>query len=182
MDSRSSRTMLTIRTMKTPPPKTAVWPAPSRIPLYADRRGSAGNLVRPLRGLSRPDALALSSVIGVTNGLIDSGRDFAWTVPVAHAVLLLIPGLVIAAAAGFGRGSSRFASGRGCSRRSRSGRPCCGCRSTVPAACFSPPGWAGRSAPRSRAVRWAPADGAIHPGGACLACWLCWRLSRRVGR
>ncbi len=89
--------MLTIRTMKTPPPKTAVWRAPSRIPLT-------------------PTAVVLLAIsFGLCGGYLDlmlllfkrywsdewshrSGRDFAWTVPVAHAVLLLIPGLVIAAA------------------------------------------------------------------------------------
>ena len=62
------------------------------------RRGSAGDLVRPLRGLSRSvvDALQEDSA-GMKSGFFGIGRDFPWTVPVGHAVLLLIPGMVVAA-------------------------------------------------------------------------------------
>ena len=35
--------------------------------------------------------------VGIKRGLFEAARDFPWTVPVAHAVLLLIPGVAIAA-------------------------------------------------------------------------------------
>ena len=56
--------------------------------------------------------------------IIRFGRDFPWTVPVAHAVLLLIPGMVLAVLSGASTATLLTARGRGCSRHSRSGVPC----------------------------------------------------------
>ncbi len=33
----------------------------------------------------------------MTRGTFEAARDFPWTVPVGHAVLLVIPGVVVAA-------------------------------------------------------------------------------------
>ena len=52
------------------------------------------------------------------------GRDFAWTVPTAQVVLLLVAAMVIAAVSRlWPRIVSITRRGRGCLRRSRSGRP-----------------------------------------------------------
>ena len=129
-----------------------------------------GSRRMPRKALSPRAAILLAISFGLCGGYLDlflmlfkklywndewilrHGRDFPWTVPVAHAILLLIPGMVIATASRLRPRVFSTAPGRGCWRRSRSGLLCSGCRCTAPAPLSWPPGWAGRSAPRLRAV------------------------------
>ena len=117
---------------------------------------------RPTRIALRPTAAVLLAIsLGLCGGYLDLflmlfkkfywkdewilryGRDFPWTVPVAHALLLLIPGIVIAALCyGWGRDWSRCAPASWLlATLARSGRLCCGCHCTAPAAFFWPPAW-----------------------------------------
>ena len=102
------------------------------------------------RGILPAAAIALAIAFGLCAGYLDlviivvkklwwnpegyyrTARDFPWSVPVGHAALMVIPGVDgRGRRAGSGRDSSRCARDRGCSRRWRSGRPCCGCPCTA---------------------------------------------------
>ena len=81
----------------TPPPKRAARRPPSRVPLSP----TAAVLLAISFGLCGGylDLLFMlfKKFCWDQEGFLRSGRDFPWTVPVGHAVLLLIPGVVIAA-------------------------------------------------------------------------------------
>ena len=171
--------------MDTLPPKPTSSRSGSRIPL------------------SPTSAVQLAIMFGLCGGYLDlflmlfrnllvdpdrwilrSRRDFLWTVPAAHVVLMLIPGMLIAAAVPpSAAASSHCAWGRGCSRRSRSGRPCS--RISLVRrrlACSWPPGSVGRSAARSWPHGRSRRTVAIRPGGAPRRAGCPGGASRRVGR
>ncbi len=106
------------------PPEIPGRHASRRTLLGPDGDDIAGDLVRPLRWLSRPGIIVFKKYCWNSEGHFRNARDFPWTVPLGHAVLMVVPGVLLAAINGSGRLSSRCARSRGYSRRSRSGRPC----------------------------------------------------------
>ena len=79
------------------------------------------------------------------NGLRNyaNASDFPWSVPVGHVLLLLIPGVLLAVVNWFRPKPMSLRAACGCSRRSVSGPPCCGCPCTASPACYWLPDWAG---------------------------------------
>src|SRR5262245_58973482 len=81
----------------TRPPERAARRLPGRVPLSA----SAAVLLAVSFGLCGGYLDLIFMLIRKScwdqEGFVRSGRDFPWSVPVAHAVLLLIPGAAIAA-------------------------------------------------------------------------------------
>lgn len=104
-------------TARTTPLATAALPDAVRPASTVTPPGPPAEARPPVRFLlSPPSAVLLAIAMGLSAGYLDLlfilwkshfqdadvptriGRDFAWTVPVSHALLLLIPGLLVAAA------------------------------------------------------------------------------------
>ena len=115
-------------------------------------------------------------------GYFRSGRDFPWSVPVGHAVLLLIPGR------GGGCREPASAGTRLAARgvvAVRDARDLGGPAADAAVRRMQPVLAAGLGRPISDAVaacRPAPAAGCGTPWRGSSACWSSWRPSRRVGR
>ena len=70
-----------------------------------------------------------------------NARDFPWTVPLSHAAVMLVPGVLLAAVNGFWPRAVSRARGRGYWLHLQPGRPCCGCLCMGHAAYSWRPGW-----------------------------------------
>jgi arylsulfatase A-like enzyme len=90
--------------MDASPPKPAAQRPPARIPLNP----AAAVLLAVAFGLCGGYLdlflMLFKKFYWADEWIVRTGRDFPWTVPVAHAVLLLIPGMVIAVLGRFRRG------------------------------------------------------------------------------
>ena len=106
--------------MDTTPPPTASRQLPSRIPLSPMAAILLALSVGLCAGYLDVGVIIFRKLFWNTEGYFRTGRDFLWTVPVGHALLLLIPGLVVAAVTECGRDSSRCAEVCGCTQRSGS--------------------------------------------------------------
>jgi len=90
--------------MDTPTPKRAARRLPSRIPLSPTAAVLLAIWFGLCGGYLDVSVLLFRKFFWTQEGFFRSARDFCWTVPVAHAVLLLIPGVVIAALSRLRRG------------------------------------------------------------------------------
>ena len=81
----------------TPPPKRAARRLPSRVPLSPIAAVLLAISFGLCGGYLDLTFMLFRKFCWDQEGFVRSGRDFPWTVPVAHAVLLLIPGAAIAA-------------------------------------------------------------------------------------
>ncbi len=81
----------------TPPPKRATRHLPSPIPLSPTAAVLLAISFGLCGGYLDLSFMLFRKFCWDQEGFVRSGRDFPWTVPVAHAVLLLIPGAAIAA-------------------------------------------------------------------------------------
>ena len=135
--------------MESTPTEPAARRPRARVPPLPDGRDPAGDLVRPLRGLSRSGAHPLQEVLPESRGVLSECEGFPLDRPGGPRGPDGDP------RRGGGRrepapaGLVSLTSGRGCSRRSRSGRPAEDAAVRRRAACSWPPGWPGRSATRS---------------------------------
>ena len=115
-------------------------------------------------------------------GYYRTARDFPWSVPVGHAVLMVIPGL-----AG-GRREPAPTETRLATRGVVAVRDAgdLGGPAEVAAVRGMQPAAGRRAGPadrqRGRGPWPAPAAAAVRPGWRSSACWVSWRSSRRVGR
>ena len=166
----------------TPPPKSAARRLPGRVPLSPGAAVLLAISFGLCGGYLDLIFMLIRKFCWDQEGFVRSGRDFPWTVPVGHAVLLLIPGVVIAAV---NRLRPRLVSLRAASWLFAT--------LAIWAALLRMPLYgactlllaAGLGRPISAAVAsrgLAPADGALTPWRGSSACWLSWRLSRRAGR
>jgi arylsulfatase A-like enzyme len=81
----------------TPPPKRAVRRLPSRVPLSPGAAVLLAISFGLCGGYLDLTFMLCRKLCWDQEGFVRSGRDFPWSVPVAHTVLLLIPGVAIAA-------------------------------------------------------------------------------------
>ena len=81
----------------TPPPRRGAGSLPSRVPLSPTAAVLLAFSFGLCGGYLDLSFMLFRKFCWDQEGFIRSGRDFPWTVPVAHAVLLLIPGAAVAA-------------------------------------------------------------------------------------
>jgi hypothetical protein len=96
----------------TPPPNRTARHLPSRVPLSPTAAVLLAISFGLCGGYLDLSFMLLTKICWDEERFVRSGRDFPWTVPVAHAVLLLIPG---AASAAVSRLRPRFVSMRAAS-------------------------------------------------------------------
>jgi arylsulfatase A-like enzyme len=83
--------------MDAPPPEPAARRRPSRIPLSPRAAILLAISFGLCAGYLDLFLMLFKKLYWADEWIVRSGRDFPWTVPVAHAILLLIPGMVLAA-------------------------------------------------------------------------------------
>ena len=83
--------------LDTPPPKRAARRLPSRVPLSPGAAVLLAISFGLCGGYLDLTFMLFRKYCWDQEGFVRSGRDFPWSVPVAHTVLLLIPGVAIAA-------------------------------------------------------------------------------------
>jgi arylsulfatase A-like enzyme len=81
----------------TPPPKRAARRLPSRVPLSPGAAVLLAISFGLCGGYLDLTFMLCRKLCWDQEGFVRSGRDFPWSVPVAHTVMLLIPGVAIAA-------------------------------------------------------------------------------------
>src|SRR4051812_24761563 len=84
--------------MDTLPPKPTSWRSGSGIPLSATGAVQLAIIFGLCGGYLDLFLMLFRDRWWVDRWILQIGRDFLWTVPAAHGVLLLIPGMLIAAA------------------------------------------------------------------------------------
>src|SRR5947209_7557584 len=83
--------------MDTLPPKPTSWRSGSRIPLSPTRAVLLAIMFGLCGGFLDLFLMLFRNLWWADRWILQIGRDFLWTVPAAHGVLLLIPGMLIAA-------------------------------------------------------------------------------------